>query len=264
MAVTRASRCASPIFLPRSCSTCLRSAPQLPLDLLDEQRQRGLRVGRDVDVGIHHVLEVLVVALDVEAERRDVDELRVRRARRRASARPATALHLEVEDDVRRARIRCRRADDATGKFTRSPPPLTGACSSSASSTSSVIPFGVRAMRARSDARVLGRDQQAGRFAHGTLFSRRRRRHGQPRNLRHGLRQRAHLQLVIQHDQHRLHRRGHRNLVGADRRFGERRQARPARRPISRNRARSAPCPGHCGTSSRRWRACRRRESCRR
>ena len=33
------------------------------------------------------------------------------------------------------------------GKLTRSPPPLTGACSSSASCTNCAMPFGVRAMR---------------------------------------------------------------------------------------------------------------------
>src|SRR5439155_1728731 len=77
---------------------------ELPLHLVDEQRERRFRIGRDVDVGIGHVLEVLQVALDVEAERRDVDRLRVRAARRAAESRASASLHLEVEEDVGGAR----------------------------------------------------------------------------------------------------------------------------------------------------------------
>ena len=150
-------------------------------------------------------------------------ELCVRRARGRAGARPATALHLEVEDDVRGP------GSVAGERMTRREIHAVAATVDRRLQQLRQLdeqrdPVRRPRHAARNDARVLGRDQQARRFAHGTLFSRRRRRHGQPRNLRHGLRQRAQLQLVIQHDQHRLHRRRHRNLVGADRRFGERRQ----------------------------------------
>ena len=140
-----------------------------------------------------------------------------------AGARPAAALHLEVQDDIRRSgsvageRMARREIHAVAATVDRRLQQLRQLDEQRDA---------VRRSRhaARIDARVLGRDQQPGGFAHRTLFSRRRRRHGQPRNLRHGLRQRAQLELVIQHDQHRLHRRGHRDLVGADRRFGERRQ----------------------------------------
>ena len=77
------------------------------------------------------------------------------------------------------------------------------------------------------DDRILRVDQQSRRFGDRTGIALRRRRHREPRDpqtRRDLVRDRIFLQPAVDDQQHRHHRRRHRNLVGAHRRLGEVRQ----------------------------------------
>ena len=198
---------------------------QLALDLLDERRQAGFRVGRNRQIHVGHVLEILQVALDVEIERGNADRFGVRRAGTRPAAGAAAAGDFQIQDHVGLARAVARERM-ARGEVH----------AVAAAVDRRLQQFGEldeqrdavrRARRAsRVDARILGGDEQACRFAHRRLIRRRSRRHREPRDAHIRLRHRLQLHVVIDDQQHRLGRRRHRNLVGAHRGLGERGQRR--------------------------------------
>ena len=169
------------------------------------------------------MLEVLKVALDVQLQRRDVDRLRVRCARTAGTPRADDRLHFEIEGHVGRAgsiageRV-ARREIHAIAAAVDGRLQQLGELDEQRDAVR-------RARRATGiDARIRRRHEQPRRLAHRAELARRRRRHRQPRDSRPGIAHRSQLHVVIDHDEHRLHRGCHRDLVRPHRRLGKRRQ----------------------------------------
>jgi hypothetical protein len=199
---------------------------QLSLHLVDEQRQRRLRVGRHGDVRLRQVLEVLKVALDEEIERRNVDRLRLFVALRGDEARTAASLNFEVQDHVGH----CRSAVARERMPRREVHAIAAAVDRRLQELGELDEPGdaLRSPRhaAGIDARILRADEQARRLAHGVRIADRKRRHRQPRDAHRRRGHRPFLHVVIEDNQDRLHRRRHRDLIGAHHRLGERRERR--------------------------------------
>ena len=202
---------------------------------LGERRQRGLAVAGDGEVDVGEAAEVLVVGLEVHVAHAERDDLGGRLVEHARAAHDAVAerrqrapviVHLDGEDDVRLPDHRAAAeglVERMAGREVLPPGLIDHRALQRLGERDEALHAGRRARHAIDhDERGFRRDQQLRRFRDGAGVRLRRHHLGELRNVeRLRLVDRVLLQLRIEREQHRAHRRRGRDLVGTHRRLGE-------------------------------------------